>query len=152
MTTELSVHAIHQGGMRVLAGTADHKVLMDYPLQPGMAGDGLTPLQMLLASLAACCANSVMVILKKMNQAIVGLEVEAHGLRRQEHPTVLTGISLEFLVKGSQVDPNSVAHALRLSEEKLCPVWNMIKGSTPITTSVQIAEVPAPDAMGCQAG
>jgi len=151
MTTELSVHAIHQGGMRVLAGTSDHKVLMDYPLQPGMTGEGLTPLQMLLASLAACSANSVMVILKKMNQTITGLEVEAHGLRRQEHPTVLTGISLEFLVKGSGIDEEAVARALKLSEEKLCPVWNMLKGRTPITTSVKITEVPAPDAAGCPA-
>jgi putative redox protein len=149
MTTELSVHAVHQGGMRVLAGTANHKVLMDYPLQPGVAGDGLTPLQMLLASLAACATNSVMLILKKMNQRVAGLEVEAHGLRRQEHPTVLTGISLEFLVKGSDIDPAAVERALKLSEERICPVWNMLKGKTPITTSVRILEVSATDAAGC---
>ncbi len=149
MTTELSVHAVHLGGMRVLAGTASHKVLMDYPLQPGETGEGLTPLQMLLASLAACSANSVMVILKKMNQPIAGLEVEAHGLRREEHPTVLTGISLEFLVKGSGVAPDAVARSLKLSEEKICPVWNMLKGKTPITTSVQIVEAPAEDAAAC---
>jgi putative redox protein len=88
MTTELSVHAVHQGGMRVLAGTSSHKVLMDYPLQAGETGKGLTPLQMLLASLAACAANSVALLLKRMNQPVVGLEVDAHGLRRQEHPTV----------------------------------------------------------------
>jgi len=149
MTTELSVHAVHQGGMRVLAGTANHKVLMDYPLQPGEAGEGLTPLQVLLASLAACAANSVMVILKKMNQPVTGLEVDAHGLRRQEHPTVLTGISLEFLVKGSGIDPAAVKRSLKLSEEQICPVWNMLKGKTPITTSVRIVEVPAPDAAAC---
>jgi putative redox protein len=149
MTTELSVHAVHQGGMRVLAGTASHKVLMDYPLQPGATGEGLTPLQMLLASLAACSANSVMLILKKMNQPIAGLEVEAHGLRRQVHPTVLTGISLEFLVTGSGVDPAAVARALKLSEEQICPVWNMLKGKTPITTSLRIVEVPAEDSEPC---
>ena len=151
MTTELSVHAIHQNKMRILASTTDHKVLMDYPLQPGMASEGLTPLQMLLASLAACATNSVVLLLKKMNQPVSGLEVEAHGLRRQEHPTVLTGISLELLVKGTGIDPNAVAHALKLSEEKLCPVWNMFKGSTPITTSVKIIEVPATDGVGCEA-
>jgi putative redox protein len=149
MTTELSVHAVHQGGMRVLAGTANHKVVMDYPLQPGATGEGLTPLQMLLASLAACSANSVMLILKKMNQPVAGLEVEAHGLRRQEHPAVLTGISLEFLVKGSGVAPEAVARSLKLSEEQICPVWNMLKGKTPITTSVRIVEIPAADVVGC---
>ena len=147
MTTELSVHAVHQGGMRVLAGTSSHKVLMDYPLQAGETGKGLTPLQMLLASLAACAANSVALLLKKMNQPVTGLEVDAHGLRRQEHPTVLTGISLDFLIKGSGIDPEAVARALKLSEEQICPVWNMLKGRTPITTSVQIVEALAEDAV-----
>jgi len=150
MKTELSIHAVHQGGMRVLAGTASHKVLMDYPLQPGETGEGLTPLQMLLASLAACSANSVMVILKKMNQPVTGLEVEAHGLRREEHPTVMTGISLEFLVKGSGVDPDAVARSLKLSEEKICPVWNMLKGKTPITTSLRIVDAPIDKAAPCE--
>src|ERR1039457_3924519 len=145
MTTELFVHAIHQGGMRVLASTQNHQVLMDYPLQPGDAGEGLTPLQMLLASLAACSANSVMVLLKKMNQPIAGLEVEARGLRQQEHPTLLTEISLEFLVKGSSVAPEAVAPALKLSEEKICPVWNMLKGGTRITATFRVVEQPAHD-------
>ena len=146
--SELSVHAVHQGGMRVLAGTASHKVLMDYPLQPGDVGEGLTPLQMLLASLAACAANSVVLLLKKMNQPVSGLEVNAHGLRRQEHPTVLTGISLDFTIKGA-VDREAVARALKLSEEQICPVWYMLKSKTPITTSVQIVEAPAEDAVTC---
>ena len=138
MITDLFVHAVHQGGMRVLAKSAGHQVLMDYPLQPGETGTGMTPLQMLLASLAGCSVNSVMAVLKKMNQAVEGLEVEAHATRRQEHPTVLTEMSLQFTVKGSDVAPDAVARAIKMSEEKLCPVWNMLKGGTPIRTSFHV--------------
>lgn len=141
MTTELSIHAIYQGGMRVVAGDCNHQVTMDYPLKSDDAGAGLTPLQMLLASLAACSANSMMAVLKRrLNQPVDGLEVETHAVRRQEHPTVLTDISLEFLVQGHGIDPNAVSLALKLTEEQLCPVWNMLRGTTPIRASFRLVE------------
>jgi putative redox protein len=141
MTTQLSIHAVQQGGMRVTADDGVHQVVMDYPLQAGVAGDGLTPLQMLLASLAACSANSVLLVLKRrLEQPVAGLEVEARAVRRQAHPTVLTEISLEFIVKGAGVKPEAVVQAIRVSEEQLCPVWNMLKGGTRIAASFRIVE------------
>jgi len=140
MTSELHVRATHLGGMRVQVDDGVHQVTMDYPLRQDETTVGLTPLQMLLASLAACSANSVMAVLqRRLNQPVTGLEIEAHALRRQEHPTVLTEISLEFLVKGAGVDPNAVSLALKSSEDQLCPVWNMLKGTTPIRASFRLA-------------
>lgn len=141
MTSELHIRATQQGGMRVQVDDGVHQVMMDYPIRQEDTTAGLTPLQMLLASLAACSANSVMVVLqRRLNQPVTGLEVEAHALRRQEHPTVLTEISLDFLVKGSGVDPTAVSLALKSSEEQLCPVWNMLKGATPIHASFRLTE------------
>jgi putative redox protein len=70
-----------------------------------------------------------------MGQTVDGLEVTARGTRRDQHPTVLTQISLEFEVRGSGIAPEMVEHALRVAEDQLCPVWAMLKGGTPITTS-----------------
>jgi putative redox protein len=137
MKNELTVHAVHQGGMRVLASDGEFRVAMDYPLVDGESTTGPTPLTMLLASLAACSLNSVAVILKKMQQPLAGLGVEARGTRQTEHPTVLTDISLAFTVKGD-VDSAAMARALQLSEERLCPVWNMLKASTSIKASFQL--------------
>ena len=138
MTGELSVHAVYLDGMRVLAEAGNHRILTDYPLPPGRPAEGFTSLELLLASLTTCAANSVLALLKpKMNQPISGLEVRAYGGRREEHPTVLTQISLEFLIKGA-VDPEAVTKSLRIAEEQLCPVWNMLKGSTPITATYRI--------------
>jgi uncharacterized OsmC-like protein len=131
MKPELTVRAVHQGGMRVSASDGEFDVLMDYPMATDETVSGPTPLTMLLASLAACSLNSVVVILKKMQQPLAALEVEARGTRRTEHPTLLTDISLEFTVKGA-VDPTAMAHALKISEERLCPVWNMLKPGTAI--------------------
>ncbi len=144
MKTELKVHAAHDGGMRVLASDGKFNVRMDYPIEPGEDSAGLTPLAMLLASLAACSVNSILVVLQKMHQPVTGLEVDATAERSTSHPTVLTGISLDFIVKGNGVDPASVSRALQLSEERLCPVWNMLKGSTPIKASFSLAKDTAP--------
>ena len=141
MKTELTVHAIHRGAMRVLASDGEFRVAMDYPMSDGESTTGPTPLTMLLASLAACSLNSVAIILKKMQQPLAELGVEARGTRQTEHPTVLTDISLEFTVKGD-IDPAAMARALQLSEERLCPVWNMLKASTSIKAGFQVQQVP----------
>lgn len=140
MKTELTVRAMHEGGMRVRASDGEFHVLMDYPVESGDSVIGPTPLTMLLASLAACSANSVMAVLKRMHQPITGLEVEAHATRTTEHSTVLKGISLEFAVKGHGVDPAAVGRAVQVSEDRLCPVWNMLKTSTAIKAGYRVEQ------------
>lgn len=142
MTNTLSIHAVHQDGMRVLAGNGTHEILMDYPL-PGQTVKGLTPLETLLASLCACSATTVKLLLtRKLHQQVASLEVHAHAVRRREHPTVLTEIALEFVIAGDTLDPRAVESAIKIAEEQLCPVWNMLKGGTTIKSSFRI--VPAP--------
>lgn len=141
MSTVLSVRAAHQGGMRVCASNGAHEVLMDYPLRPDESCAGFTPLQMLIASLAACSVNSLMVVLKRrLDQPVTGIEVDVRALRSEQHPTVLTEIALNFLVKGTGVEPEAVAKTIEISEDQLCPVWNMLKGSTPIQPTFRISE------------
>lgn len=142
MPTELVVHAVNRGGMIVTAGDDHHTVTMDYPM-PGAESEelaGLTPLRMLLASLAACSGNSLAVLLRKMRQPVAEVEVDARGLRRDEHPTVITEIALEFTVRGAGVEPAAVEKALAISEEQVCPVWAMLKGATPITATYRVVE------------
>ena len=138
MQTELEIHAVHEGGMRVRSSDGYFNVLMDYPAASSKPVAGFTPLAMLLASLAACSLNSVKVILDKMQQPLSGLEVRAHATRSSNHPTVLREISLEFTVKGDHIVPANVERALQLSEESICPVWNMLKASTSIRAGCHI--------------
>jgi putative redox protein len=139
MTSELSVHAVQVDGKRVLVEAGNHKILTDYPLPAGRPVEGFTSLELLLASLATCAANSVLALLqRKWNQPVTGLEVFARGQRREEQPTVLTGISLEFIVRGA-VEPEAVAKSLKISEDQFCPVWNMLKSGTPITATYRTA-------------
>jgi putative redox protein len=134
MPSELHIHAENHGGMQVTAGDGIHSVTMDYAMadDEGTELAGLTPLRMLLASLAACSVNSLAALLRRMDQPVDAVEVDVRGLRRDEHPTVITEISLEFVVRGGGVDPAAVERALAISEERICPVWAMLKPGTQI--------------------
>jgi putative redox protein len=139
MPTELVVHAVHEGGMRFAATAGGHSVTLDYPLRPGETGAGPTPLEMVLASLAVCSGSTLALVLQQMKQPLAGLEVEARAVRSDEHPTVLTEVALEFVLRGNGLDPEAVQRALKVTEERLCPVWAMLKVGTPITASFRMA-------------
>ena len=139
MPTELSVRAVRETGMCFTASTGQHSVCLDYPLGPG-ATAGPTPLEMLLTSLAVCAGSTVALVLERMKQPLAAMTVEAKGTRREEHPTVLTTITLEFGVAGAGLDADRVAQALAIAEGQLCPVWAMLKAGTPITATFHVVE------------
>lgn len=139
MPTELVIQADYQGGMKVTAGDGEHTVTMDYPLEPGQAVAGLTPLKLLLASLTGCIGNTVPMLLAKRGQPVRALQVIAKGRRRDEHPSVFTRIDVELVLHGD-LDPEVVEHCIALADEKLCPVWAMIRPATPIVPSYRIED------------
>jgi putative redox protein len=138
MPSELVVHAVHLGGMRFKAAAREHSVTIDYPLSADAECVGLTSLELLLSSLATCAGNTLGVVLNRMRQPFAGIEVTARGKRRDEHPTVITNITLEFVVRGAGIEPQTVQRALDIAEDQLCPVWAMLKPGTPITSSFRL--------------
>jgi putative redox protein len=140
MPSELRIHAVHVGGMRMTASNGEHTITADYPLQADEKAAGLKPMELLLASIATCGGSVVALLLGRMKQPVSGLEVNVRGTRRDEHPTVFTEIAVELVVRGTGVDPALVEKAIAQADEKLCPVWAMLKPGTPITTSYRIVE------------
>jgi putative redox protein len=138
MTTTLTAHVELTEKVHFVGSVGGvHTVAVDYPPPLG-DGDGFTGLQLLLLSLAGCSGTSVAGLLRRMKQPVAGMEVKATAERRDEHPTVLTTIHLEFLVSGSGVDPAAVKRAIALSEKQFCPVWAMLKAGTPISSTFEI--------------
>jgi putative redox protein len=134
MPAELVIDAEYEGGMRVRAYDGKHSVLMDYPLQDGQPVAGMTPLELLLCSLAGCIGNTLPLLLARRGQHLTGFQVAVRGRRRDEHPAVLTSIEVELVLRGRDLDLETVAHAATLAEERLCPVWAMIRPACPIVT------------------
>ncbi len=138
MATELSVHSVHQGGLRVLARAGAYDLQTDYPMPGGEPPTGPTSLQLLLASLATCSANGVAALLRRDGVVPASLEVTATGQRRDTHPTVLESIHLAFDVAGTGLDAQAMEHVLETAETRICPVWVMLSAGTPITRSLTL--------------
>src|SRR5689334_2127804 len=127
MPKEHTAHVVLQEGMR-FTGAADsgYAISLD---ETAESGAGVTPVEMVLIGLAGCCAMDVISILRKQRQPVRGLEVRAHGERRDEPPRIFTTIALEFIVHGTGVAPAKLERAIELTAARYCPVWGMLRTS-----------------------
>ncbi|MCW4007638.1 MAG: OsmC family protein [Candidatus Bathyarchaeota archaeon] len=114
-------------------------VKFDAPKAYGGEETALSPMENVLASLAACSSFHVLTILRKKRQKVTGYSVEATAERREDTPPrVFTRIHLKYKVKGENINPQAVETAIKLSEEKYCSVGGMLKKAVEITSSFEI--------------
>ena len=140
MPSEMTVHATYAGGMRVTATNGAHTLTTDYPLTPGEQAAGFRPMELILVALAACAGSTVGLLLGRAKQPVQGLDVNVRAQRREAHPTVFTAIAMEFVFRGAGLDRAAIERVIAQADEQLCPVWAMVKASTPITTSYRIVD------------
>lgn len=116
------------------------EVPLDASVAHGGGGDGVVPMEMILMGLGGCTAMDVISILSKKRQQVTSFDIQLHGDRSQEHPKVFTNITIEYIVKGKDLDPDSVARAVELSENKYCPGMAMLRKAVPITTTFRVEQ------------
>ena len=96
------------------------------------------PSDLLLLALASCSAHDVVLILERQRQKLTNLYIEVEGKNAPEPPYQFTDIHLHYILDGEDLDPNRVARAITLSEEKYCSVAATIRGVANITHSHEI--------------
>jgi putative redox protein len=93
----------------------------------------MSPVEMLLTTLAACSAMDVVSILDKKRQKYDTYRVDAQGEQRDEYPQVYTRIDVTHIVEGTVVLESAVRRAVELSAAKYCPVNAMVSaGATEV--------------------
>lgn len=102
-----------------------------------MDGDtrtGISPVESLLVSLAACMAADVVDIGTKMRLSIESLEVQASGMRNPEPPRRFLSARLVFHVSGVPAqDEASLQRAIDLSRDKYCSVMHTLRPDMQLT-------------------
>lgn len=124
--------------LNFIGSVGDNKpISIDYiaPLGDNL---GYTSLELLLLSLTSCIGSAVLTFLRRMNKTIKNCEIRAHGLRREEHPTGFKSISVEILLESHDLTNEDIIKVLKLTEDKYCPVYSMIKGNTDIQINYNI--------------
>ncbi len=87
---------------------------------------GGSPVETILAALAACSAMDVISIATKKRQAIASYVIEVEGSQRDEYPQVFTDITVVHVVEGSGLTEAAIRRAIELSATKYCPVNAMV--------------------------
>src|ERR1051325_8807080 len=97
-----------------------------------------TPMELVLIALGGCTGADVQSILEKKRQRVTSYEIEVRAERRAEHPRIYTKIEVIHHVRGHNVDPKAVAHAIELSETKYCSVSAMLQQAATVTARFEI--------------
>lgn len=116
------------------------EIIVDY-VPPIGDGEGYTSLELLLVSLASCSGTSIALLLRKMRKDVSGLKINAKGDRREQHPTYFEKINLEFILESRDAEDSDIEKAIKISEEQLCPVWNMLKNNVEISCEYKIVRI-----------
>lgn len=119
-------------------GVEDNQpVLIDY-VPPYGDGNGYTSLELFLLSLSSCLGSSILSLIRRGGKTVQGLKIESKGYRKAEHPTSFKTVELKIFIKSLNVESIDVDKAIKVSEDMLCPVWNMIKGNVEVNVSYEI--------------
>src|SRR5215469_13716675 len=127
MAEIMTAQATLEGGMRFTAESGSgHHVTLDAAEHGGGQNAGFRPMELLLVGLAGCTGMDVISILRKKRQDVTGYQVQVRGVRAEEHPMVFVEITVEHIVTGHAVQPEAVARAIQLSEERYCGAGAML--------------------------
>src|SRR3989442_9749521 len=92
----------------------------------GDSGEGPSPTDTLLISLAGCTGSDVVVILQKKRLDLRSLRIEIRGERRETEPRRYTKIDLVYRVEAPGATEQAVRHAIDLSLAKYCSVTHSL--------------------------
>lgn len=135
MANTREVELTWSGGLRFDGGrVGGPSVTLD-----GDGTAGPSPVETLLLAAAGCTAADVVLILEKMRQPLVGLDVRAVGTRREEDPKRVTALRLVYRVRGTGLDMTKVRRAVELSLETYCSVLHSLAPDITIGWDLELA-------------
>ncbi len=127
---ERRAHLVYKGDMRFEAQTGTGREVV-FGERPDV--NEHSPVELVVAAVAACSGMDVATILAKKRQVIESYEIEVEATQRDEYPPVLTTVDIVHVVVGPKVTEEDVRRCVELSATKYCPVNAMLSaGATTI--------------------
>ncbi len=114
---------------------------MDATENYGGDGQGLTPMELILAGVAGCIGIDVTMLLGKNLENITKIDIQTEGSRREEMPTSFTEIKTTFIVEG-EIDTQRFWKAIRLGHKKYCAVSASLKPEITYNLKLNGEEIP----------
>ncbi len=116
----------------------NHTIRLDTTIAGGSIDSGMSPKQLLLASLCGCSGMDVVSILDKMKVKYSKIEIEAEAEQTDTQPKVFIDIKMIYKADVTVADIDKLNRAVELSHEKYCGVSAMLKKHCNITYKVEL--------------
>ena len=127
------------GGLRFEGASAfGYTIATDTRKTVGTQVPGYKPTELMFFGLASCAGVDVVNIMEKMRQKLTSLEIEVVAHQNDDYPKPFHTVEVKFIAKGENLDPEKLARAIALSEEKYCAVSQTILIPGKVTTSYEI--------------
>jgi putative redox protein len=141
MAEQMTATVRLETGMRFDAEAGSgHHVTLDTAEHGGGHNEGFRPMELLLVGLAGCTGMDVISILRKKRQQVTDYAVHVVGVRAEEYPMVFVEITVEHRITGYHIQPEAVAHAIQLSEERYCGAGAMLGKVAHLTHTFRIID------------
>lgn len=114
-----------------------HAVPIDTDTERNLAP---SPMELLLIALGSCTGVDVVSILGKKREQVTAYRIEVRGHRREEHPRSYKRLEVHHILTGRSISEQSVAKAIKLSEEKYCSVAATLRPTAEIVSSFEVIE------------
>ena len=108
----------------------------------GNAETGPSPVDGLVASLAACTAVDVVDILAKRRTPAEALTIEAEGDRYEGTPGRLTAVRLVYRLRGAGIERAHAERAIELAVTKYCSVRDSLDPQIPVEWRLELEGAP----------
>jgi len=109
------------------SGWSNHGVTIDTDPSHDGLGQGPSPVELLLMSVAGCTGMDVVSILNKMKVKYDRFEIGITGERAEEHPRLYHNMTLVYQIWGADIDEKKFNKAIDLSMNRYCTVSNTLK-------------------------
>ena len=104
------------------------------------AATGPSPVDGLLASLAACVSTDVVDILAKRRTPVEELTLNATGVRADAIPARITHVTLVVRIRGAGIERVHAERAVDLAVNKYCSVKNTLDPEMPVEWELELVE------------
>jgi putative redox protein len=110
-----------------ITDASNNSMKIDIPVDQGGNGNGMRPMQTMLAALCGCSAVDIISILKKQKQAYDTFTISISGEREKDkEPALWQKVHAVFAMKGS-VEAAKLYRAAELSITKYCSVAETLR-------------------------
>ncbi|HEY8500864.1 MAG TPA: OsmC family protein [Clostridia bacterium] len=139
-TLNVKMQTIDEKTMFSATARENPEIIIDY-FPPIGSGNGYTSLELFMTSFGSCLSSTLLSLLRyRMRKKVDGVVVEVQGTVREEHPKALKHILLALTLKSKELSKAEALEALKAAEDKMCPVWSMIKGNVDVDVKIEISE------------